>query len=365
MKNSTIAALFAVTISPLAAAAPPFGGEEMHFDRDTSAYKPLSIYGDFRYSLVANDQVNDSGLDTEDNHSRLGIGGTLGGVGNSAVFYNISFINKSDTGGSDSVRDIYAGFRGGWGEVFAGKRRTIYAEVTRWIDPFYDTSTASSRTGANFGASGYTDSAQGINEAFQNDQIGYRSPRFGPFSFNVALFSDDETVDDNIGFELGTAVGFGIGNGGRLGFSLNVLANGDTATVNGIAADNFAIKFASGMEWAGFGVGAQLEHLEVDGNSRDPYYGTLAGWVPVRHYGRIALSVALQQNAVLDGGTPNTTFKAHGTQDGWAVNLGYFGYISDNLDFNAQFSYVDISDTSQEVFAVSVGARFRFNVNLI
>lgn len=364
MKGSLLLLAGSFGLVSAAAAAPPFGGEEIRFDDEKADYGPLSLYGDFRYSIAANDRVVDSGLDTEDNASRLGVGGKIGAFGQTSVFYNISFQNESDVGGSDSVRDLYAGFRGGWGEVYAGKRRTAYAEVTRWIDPFYDASTATSRMGANFGASGFTDDAQGLNEVHQDDQLGFRSGWLGPVKINAALFSDDSTADDDFGVEAGVMVGMPFGDGGQWAVSSNILWNDDVATVQGIAAENWALKLAGGVDFGGCGFGLQFERLDVEGNSRHPYYGTASGWVGVGR-GRVAVSVGWQQNAVLDGGSPGTDFKAHGTQDGWGGNIGYFADFTDNIGFRAIVSYLDIDDVDEEVFTISVGANFRFNVSLI
>lgn len=345
-----VGAAGALLASTSALAGAPFGGEELELSRDTANYGPLSIYGDFRYSVAVNhvdaDNDDDTTVDTEDNNSRIGFGGAIGVLTDTSVFYNISFSNESDTGGSDAVRDLYAGLRGRWGELYAGKRRTVFQEVTRWIDPFYDTSTSLTAEGSTYGT------LFGGTDGIQDDQIGYRSGRFGPFSFNVALFSDDTTSEDDTGFELGLKFGGNIGADGHWGVSLNGLFNDDAPTVTGLPVDTNAYKVGGGVDFGMFGIGLQLEVADIDGVdfSDSPKFALLGATVDISSVGHIGASISAQE----DSGS-----------DGVEANVGFFAGLAPNVDVHAIVSVTDLDDADLTFVTLSVGTSIHFDVGMI
>ena len=99
-----------------------------------------TVYGKMNVTLEQYDDGTDSQFQLDSNNSRLGVKGSYGlDVGGLSAIYQAEFgINVDDGAGPFSQRNIYAGLKGGFGAVMAGKFDTPLKTSQGKIDQFGD-----------------------------------------------------------------------------------------------------------------------------------------------------------------------------------------------------------------------------------
>ena len=167
-------ALSFVSITPFAFAAGPIDGK---------------IYGKINISLVNADSSSEDTWKLNSNASRIGLKGTSQVSEGLEVFYKAAFEVCVDDGDCKdqtfSQRNIFAGIKGSFGSVLAGKNDTPTKQAQKKIDLFGD----------------LEGDIKGSNKTFDGENrasniVAYSTPKLGAFSATYAVMPSE---DDNGG----------------------------------------------------------------------------------------------------------------------------------------------------------------------
>jgi len=165
MKNIlfSVAALTALLTAPLAAANGPIDGK---------------IYGKINVSVVN----SDDSWELKSNASRIGLKGSTEISEGLSVFYKTEFevcVDDGDCKGNTiGQRNIFAGIKGQYGSLLAGKNDTPTKQAQKKIDLF-------------------NDSVGDINKTFAGENrmsniIAYTTPKYGNFSASYAVMPSED-----------------------------------------------------------------------------------------------------------------------------------------------------------------------------
>jgi len=174
MKNVlfSAAALTALLTAPLAAANGPIDGK---------------VYGKINVSVVNSDDGTNDSWELKSNASRIGLKGSTEISEGLSVFYKTEFEVDVDDGktsdGTFKQRNIYAGIKGQYGSLLAGKNDTPTKQAQKKIDLFNDSVGDIKKTFAG--------------ENRMSNIIAYTSPKYGNFSASYAVMPS-EAVDGGL-----------------------------------------------------------------------------------------------------------------------------------------------------------------------
>jgi len=173
MKNVlfSAAALTALLTAPLAAANGPIDGK---------------VYGKINVSVVNSDDGTNDSWELKSNASRIGLKGSTEISEGLSVFYKTEFevcVDDGDCKGNTiGQRNIFAGIKGQYGSLLAGKNDTPTKQAQKKIDLFNDLN-------------------GDIKNIFKGENrmsniIAYTTPKYGNFSASYAVMPSE---DDNGG----------------------------------------------------------------------------------------------------------------------------------------------------------------------
>jgi predicted porin len=176
MKNIlfSAAALTAFLTAPLAAANGPIDGK---------------VYGKINVSVVNSDDGTNDSWELKSNASRVGLKGSMQASEGLTVFYKTEFeiaVDDGSFGDDDKTtlkqRNIFAGIKGQYGSLLAGKNDTPTKLAQKKIDLFNDSVGDIKKTFAG--------------ENRMSNIIAYTTPKYGNFSASYAVMPSE---DDNGG----------------------------------------------------------------------------------------------------------------------------------------------------------------------
>ena len=174
MKNVlfSAAALTALLTAPLAAANGPIDGK---------------VYGKINVSIVNSDDGTNDSWELKSNASRIGLKGSSQISEGLSVFYKTEFevcVDDGDCKGNTlGQRNIFAGIKGQYGSLLAGKNDTPTKQAQKKIDLFNDSVGDIKKTFAG--------------ENRMSNIIAYTSPKYGNFSASYAIMPS-EAVDGGL-----------------------------------------------------------------------------------------------------------------------------------------------------------------------
>jgi predicted porin len=174
MKNVlfSAAALTALLTAPLAAANGPIDGK---------------VYGKINVSVVNSDSGSTDKWELNSNASRIGLKGSTEISEGLSVFYKTEFevcVDDGDCKGNTiGQRNIFAGIKGQYGSLLAGKNDTPTKQAQKKIDLFNDSVGDIKKTFAG--------------ENRMSNIIAYTTPKYGNFSASYAVMPS-EAVDGGL-----------------------------------------------------------------------------------------------------------------------------------------------------------------------
>lgn len=278
----------------------------------TSVYADFSntLYGDFRFSagLIDRNSTSSDGLTANNNASRIGIKGSVGGNDLKAI-YHFQAGAKNDGAGSGTAsagdgnnsaftaRFYFAGLKSAkYGSVIYGRHSTAYKMSGLRVDPFYDTSAGLSNGGATYGLSGMTN-------GFSDNTIAYITPvLFGGFSANAAIYIDDSDTnkhDTNFGIQYAA-------DGITAGVQHAIIGDGankgnNSGIANSAGVDN-STRLYSGYKTDTWSVSGSYEFQNVEGSTGpDVNHLYLAGTYKVMEDTKLAVSFGKVDDGILEG----------------------------------------------------------------
>lgn len=334
-----------------------------------------SVYGDLRYGFTYfNDDVGITAEDDlGDNGSFFGIKAstTAGDVTAFAVYERavdtddcinaVTGIGTSTTtlcqGNGDYVRQAFGGIKTTLGTVTYGHQETMYSQMARRFDPFFNTGVAGSAgvgaapgVGASHGGSVMTLPIFTIGQT--NNQLNYISPQIAGFTANLAYFSNEDagTTDDP---DMGIGADFSMG-GLKAGVQhLRIRSALASSTpnfaVNG-GAETDLTAVSVGYAQNRFGAGLLAERFDdrtnpvLDGETLQ-----LSGWFGVVQGTRIALAA----------GMTNEYFT-----EGRSVTVGVFHDVIDNFTAHVAATRLegDADSGTPDAEAITLGASYKFDL---
>tara|TARA_B110001454_G_scaffold67805_1_gene66127 strand:+ start:40580 stop:41521 length:942 start_codon:yes stop_codon:yes gene_type:complete len=210
------------------------------------------FYGKVNVS-IQNTQEEGKGSISElvSNASRLGVKGKIELNHGLEGIYKLEYETQVDDGDKDgqtfTQRNIYAGIKGGFGQIIAGKFDTPFKKAQNKIDLFND-------------LEGDIKSAISAHEKRTANTVQYSTPKMSGLVATVAhIASEDENVND--------------GTSSSLTFTQkNVYAA--IAYDTDVEADTDALRLVAQYSMADFTVGALWEQDNTDGSDNDK-----EGWV--------------------------------------------------------------------------------------
>lgn len=279
----------------------------------SSIYADFSntLYGDFRFSagLIDRNTTANDGLTANNNASRVGIKGSVGGSDLKAI-YHFQAGAKNDGAGAGAAagnnsaftaRFYFAGLKSTkYGSLIYGRHSTAYKMSGLRVDPFYDTSAGLGNGGATYGLSGMTN-------GFTNNAIAYITPvLFGGFSANAAIYIDDSATnkhDTNFGVQYAA-------DGYTAGVQHAIIGNGSKPSTP--AGNRIGIANSAGVEdstrlYAGYKSDAwsltgsyEIRNVETS-TGPDVNYLYLAGTYKVMDDTKLAVSFGKIDDGMFEG----------------------------------------------------------------
>ena len=289
-----------------------------------SIYGQLRIAGSFAHF---EDGMDDQGSLSQDNQaSILGVRGWIGNDEIKAI-YNAQFGLNYDNSTVLGRRFAWVGLKHHKaGQVIVGTTSTPYKMPGVRIDPFYNTAAGRVNAVGNYGLSRF-------NNGFINNTLEYKTPSFGGFTVNGAVFIDDSTQDDH-GANAGVAYKNGAFTGGAqylhasAGSGLNPSKDVDMLRAHG--------------KWTGEGwsLGGSYEH-EIDKGRRDVDYVYVAG------------TFDPCENWTLAG---SFGFESDGAAEGFGGSVGAFYELLKGVYLYGLISHVQIDDETVAAPSRTVGS---------
>lgn len=147
-----------------------------------------SFYGKVNVSVQNTQEGDDSISELVSNASRLGVKGKIALKHGLEGIYKLEYETQVDDGDKDgqtfSQRNIFAGVKGGFGQVIVGKFDTPFKKAQKKIDLFND-------------LEGDIKSAISAHDNRTSNTIQYSTPKMSGLVATVAhIASEDETVND-------------------------------------------------------------------------------------------------------------------------------------------------------------------------
>jgi hypothetical protein len=299
-----------------------------------------SLYGNFRFSFNQVDSASQDGMSGDNNASRLGFKGEFKGSDLTA-FYHLEAGANNDAGGETfSSRFYYAGLRGGFGSVVAGRHSPAYKMPGVHIDPFYDTS--ANGAGGTFGSGGATYGLSGLTNGFANNALAYSTPKLGDaLTLNAGVYVDDGD-DDKHNYGVGATYASGPITAGIQYFDAGN-GNASWTSANNLKAYRLHAAYKDGP----MSLGLSYENVESKAaGAQDINYLYLAGSYNISETTRLSASVGNVDE---------------GANEGTGFNIGVFHNVFKNTTIYGLYSTVDRDDNvDADVF--SVGMIYSFNV---
>lgn len=319
--------------------------------------KAVQVYGQVRVSIDnrSGDWVSGDGTEIVSNASRVGVKGEMDtALENTTLFYLAEVRYETtdevtgDAGGKDlEFREGFAGLRGTWGAVRAGRLSNGYKSTGTTIDPWVDNA-PQARQGGRQGMSE-------LHAAYFNNTIEYFTPKFGGgFTANAwysTRFDDSSKAIHNGGaltnFRGGQASGLGLKySGKRLFVGADWLdIDADTITGGGVSNDS-AWQIAGRYNvLENFSVAALYEDAEDIGLGNNTYVNGIYTIDKIQYivaYGR------------------NRDRVANGNKDwnNWSVGLKYALTKSSELLSAFNNFTDDTADLDFRTITVGINARF-------
>jgi len=210
-----------------------------------------SFYGKVNVSVQNTQEGDDSISEVVSNASRLGVKGKIELKHGLEGIYKLEYetqVDDGDKGGQTfAQRNIFAGIKGGFGQIIAGKFDTPFKKAQNKIDLFND-------------LEGDIKSAISAHDNRTANTVQYSTPKMSGLVATVAhIASEKETVND--------------GTSSSLTFTQkNVYAA--IAYDTDVEADTDALRLVAQYSMADFTVGALWEQDNTDGSDNDK-----EGWV--------------------------------------------------------------------------------------
>ena len=293
-----------------------------------------TIYGNFRGSVNTGD-LNSAGndIDMVNNASRLGVKGSVG-LGDNGLtgIYHLQMGVNFDGGGQDALskRFYFAGVKGKFGKIIAGRLSTPYKMGGVKQDPFYDTSAGPANGGSNYGYSS-------LNNGFTDNSIAYYSPKIAGGLVAHALVSIDGNASDDhdIGFGAEYAK-----DGYKIGVAHENLGDTPVIAANGGAED--ATRIYGSVNFGDFGLNASFEQINFNAGG-DGTFAHINGTYKLNDKYKLAASYGM-----VDGDGTGGRNKA-----GDGINAGVFYSILKKSQISIMYTSVDYDDnTSRNGFAL-------------
>lgn len=314
-----------------------------------------ALYGDLRLSLDFTEDGDDHTFTATDNQSIWGLKFSTerGGVRVFGAYERFIDADEPAVPGTpvEVTRLAYLGLASQCGTIKFGRHATTYSEVGRKLDPFYNTTVSGTddalAAGSLAGGGNSHGTATGFNaDAFGNayvaDHLAYESPALFGVRGNVALILDesgtgDQDHDYGAGLEY---AGDGVTAGAQF---LDV--NGANALTWG--ADLEAARFYAGYAQPRFGAGVSWERIDLPGTVTQNYL-LVSGWYGLRDDTRIAVSVGAEDD------TPT---------EGDSLRAGLFHDVIENFTVWVAGRYYNRSDsTALDANVVTLGASYKFSL---
>jgi hypothetical protein len=337
-----------------------------------------ALYGDLRLSAVHSDSSgSEHDEDLTDNGSYFGFEASIregsitafgkyerhldtdDSINNTTGFGSAT--TGSATGGTDYVREAYAGVETPYGTLIYGQAETAYSAVARKVDPFFATGLSDIAGTASLAAFGigpsYGNSSLSIplaKLAFITNTIAYTSPSFAGATINTAIFLDEDrgSAQDH---DFGLGVDF---DRSGLNAGLQVLnVNSDSApggTVGNFGDFLAGVDFDAMRAYAGYtfqraGVAFGAERIDVR-NTATPHLDSLfvAGYFSLTKDIRLAAALGKTENIA----------------EGTGATVGVFYDVIRNLTAYTGVRRYAGSAGNPDAFAAALGATYRFNLRL-
>lgn len=303
------------------------------------------VYGNFRGSVISSEQggVNDK-TETQfvNNASRVGVKGEYGTEGGLTGFYNLQLgaDNDGTTTSGTTTRFFFAGVKGNFGKVMAGRFSSPYKMAGLKTDPFYDTSAGSANGGSNHGYSNLTN-------GWLSNGVAYISPKImGAITLNAAIFLDD---DDNA-------------SNGALNAGEDPLVIGATYSAGGISAsvqhfmdadgvDGDATRVTAAFKTGPFGIAASYEDHDTDAE-----FIAISGTYQMSDNTKFAIAYGDVEDASANQGAVTAGFNTNGE----SITAGVFQKIAPKTTITLIYSDVDantdfVGDTSTDRKTIALG----------
>jgi len=295
------------------------------------------VYGNFRGSVVSTDTAAGSNqTQFVNNASRVGVKGEYGTEGGLTGFYNFQLgaDNDGTTASGTTTRYFFAGVKGSFGKVMAGKFSSSYKIAGLKTDPFYDTSAGSANGGSNHGYSNLTNS-------WLSNGISYISPKvMGAITVNAAVYLDDEDNVPNGGNNV-------LNTGGEdpLNIGVTYSAGGITASVQHFmdadGVDGDATRVTAAYKANALGLAISYEDHDTDAE-----FLAISGTYQMSDNTKFALAYG----DVEDANSANTF-----NQNGESVTIGVFQKIAPKTTISLLYSDVDADTGSTDRETIALG----------
>ncbi|MFN2337641.1 MAG: porin [Gammaproteobacteria bacterium] len=263
--------LFAIGGTPALAADPVPGGPA------------AQVYGQARLHLLnRSDDFGTAGNGTalQSYASRIGVKGSFPtGIENVEAFYTLEMLYDTSDAIDDSDlrgRDAFAGLRGSFGSVKAGRLSTAYKSTLTKIDPWNDSEMQSRGFGGRQGSSA-------LHSSYFNKAIEYATPKFNGVTlagWASLQFDDTNARLHNAGpltaYEGGSASGLGVKYENDSLFVGADLIDIDADTItNANLANDTGYQIAGRYKMGAFSVAALYEDVEDIGLGKNTWFNVI------------------------------------------------------------------------------------------
>lgn len=323
----------------------------------------VSLAGTFGLSLSWYENHTDANdvtdLDLENNGSNFRISAAAQEVGIRAFAVYERGASNDKTHAEDAlnedVREFFGGVSGQYGTLVYGRKATDYRLAGQRVDPFYNTSAASSNgrfasEGASFGLSGMTN-------GFTSNTVAYTTPVLYGFSGNVAGYINNNPNNVGVGDEADFGAGVSYANSDWLGLDAGVQLldiNGNVVTGSGSGESTAYRAHASlGKELWTFGFSYEVWDIAFLDDPRE--YAFLSGSYQLFEALRLAATAGSVNAGDTDAASP----------DGVGGSVGMFWDVTKNLNAYWALRYVALDTADDETNAtLATGVKFVFDVDL-
>jgi predicted porin len=307
---------------------------------------------------------NTSTNELVDNSSRIGFRGNKElTTGLKAIWQVESRVKLDDGSGSTfSSRDSYAGLQGGFGTFRAGRSiGPVYYATYDYISLHnHDTGTSSDNLLAPtvFG-----------NAGFMNNLLWYTTPKFGPFSADVAYSMGPTSVNETRtpGLNQPKYIGVvGAYDAGGLHAAVSYASTKDTANIGGAGPvqgnNDTAMTIGALYDFKAFVLGGLLEKSKSDvagGGDADRTYWRVSGMLPVGQH-EFHLNYGMAGDTATDDGAKQYTL-AYNYNITKTTKVYAFYTVTDNDNLGtAGFRQTSPASLGADFKSIALGLRHNF-----